>query len=98
MDGCLANYHLCLLVSPQAMKHRVADMATSGPFCKSDLRNQRRLDPMNVAANTAGFGKGIVGSFDFLQLRLQIAQRRIAESRADIACVSQFFFLIVKAQ
>ena len=98
MNRLLANDRLGLLVDSQAMKHRVTDMFFPCPFAKRNLSHQLRLDPMDISANTAGFGKRIVGSSDFLQLRFQLAKCLIAESRADIAGISQFFFFIIKAQ
>ena len=98
MNRLLANDCLGLFIDSEALKYGVTDMFFACPFAKGNLSHQFRLDPTHIAGNTGSLGKRVLIRSDVIQLRFQLAQCLIAESRADIAGVSQLFFFIIKAQ
>ena len=88
------------LVLPQALEHRVPQLAVAGPLAEGHLGDQRGRGPVHAARLGA---PGRVGERRRLPLQRaetlrQPRQRRLAEAAADAAGVAQGALLVVDAE
>src|SRR5215469_17845168 len=96
--GCLPNYLVRILVVPQALEPRVAQLPVGRPLAEAHLADEARLDPVHVGPRQVAAVERRPVALQAGQRRVEGVQRPLAEAGADLARVRELAVGVVVAE